>query len=403
MNRKTWLAAGAAGVGAVALMAWAFAPRAVEVELATAVRGRFETAIEEDGKTRLLDRYVVSAPLAGQVSRLRLREGDTVAVGDVVAVITPALSPMLDERSLREQQLRVQTALAQVARTATRIDAASVVLLQARNDVRRSEQLAAEGFVSPTRLDSDRLAALAARKDVDTAEQDRRVAEHEVAQARAALMAVQRPGPAGARSFELRSPVAGRVLRIAQSSEGVLPLGSPVIEIGDTQALEVVAELLTTDALQARPGSPVVIDRWGGAAPLQGRVRRVEPSAFTKVSALGVEEQRVKVVIDIVSPPADWSALGDGFRVGARIQTMVVDGVVTVPASAVFPVAQGGGPGGMAVFSVEQGRARLRPVTLGGRNGAQAWIREGLQPGASVVIYPPAAVRDAVRVSARRV
>jgi HlyD family secretion protein len=405
MKMKTWVLIGAGMALMLALFAWAFAPRPVEVEVATASQGAFETTVDEDGKTRLRDRYVVSAPLAGELTRVDLREGDTVAAGDVVAVMLPALSPMLDERSLREQQVRVRTAEAQVQRAATRIESAAVALQQAKNDVKHSEQLAGQGFVSLTKLDNDRLAALAAQKDLDTAVQDRRVAEHEVAQAQAALLAVRRTDPGASRSFALRSPVAGRVLRVAQTSETVVPLGTPLLELGDTRQLEIVAELLTTDALQTHPGSRVVIERWGGRGALEGRVRLVEPSAFTKVSALGVEEQRVKVVIAITSPPADWAALGDGYRVGVRIVTLSMATAVKVPVSAVFPVAQGEGEGGsgMAVFCVEDGRARLRPVKVGARNGSHAWVQQGLQPGTTVVVYPPASVKDGVRVSARTV
>jgi HlyD family secretion protein len=189
-------------------------------------------------------------------------------------------------------------------------------LQQAQNEQQRTEQLAGQGFIAPTKLDTDRLAALAAQKELDAAVEERHVAGHEVDQARAALIAVRSPDRG--RRFVLRSPTAGRVLRVAQPSETTVALGTPIIEVGDTQALEVVAELLTTDALQAQPGSRVVIERWGGSGLLEGRVRRVEPAAFTKVSALGVEEQRVNVR-STSRRHRPWRALGDGFRVGVRI------------------------------------------------------------------------------------
>jgi HlyD family secretion protein len=193
------------------------------------------------------------------------------------------------------------------------------------------------------------------------------------------------------------------VLRVAQPSEASVPLGAPLLELGDTQRLEVVAELLTADALQAKPGSRVVIERWGGAE-LQGQVRLVEPAAFTKVSALGVEEQRVKVLIDITSPGEQWRALGDGYRVGVRVVTLVRDDAVKVPVSAVFPLPdRDDGPGGMAVFELRDRRAHLTPVGIGARNGTDAWVREGLAPGASVIVYPPSSVRDGTRVEVRSV
>jgi HlyD family secretion protein len=399
MKRKTWAWTAAAGMAAALLLAWAFAPQPVPVETATVTQGRFEAYIEEDGRTRVRDRYVVSAPLAGVLQRIALREGDAVQPGDVLALLTPVLPVLQDERTLREQQARLDMALAVRERAAARVARAQVGLQQARNEAARSQELVRQGFVSLSRFDNDRLALQAAQQDVETAEQDRHVAEHDVAQARAALSAVQR-GPAGAgRAFELRAPVAGRVLRVAQPSETTVAAGTPLLELGDTARMEVVAELLTTDALQAVPGSRVRLERWGGPGVLEGRVRLVEPAAFTKVSALGVEEQRVRVLMDIDSDPAAWRALGDGYRVAVRIVTLSEDAALQVPVGAVFPVED---EGVMAVYRLEGGRARLQPVEVAARNGAQAWIRSGLQPGQDVVIYPSAAVRDGARVQRRK-
>lgn len=397
--KKTTLAVVAGAVlAAGALLAWAFAPRPLAVETAVARQGRFEAAIEEDGRTRLRERYVVSAPLSGRVQRIALREGDAVAAGAVVALLEPALSPLVDERTLREQEAQLQIAQATVQRADARLERARVARQQAANEALRSEQLAQQGFLAPTRLDADRLALAAAQKELEAAAGDRRVAAHGVEQARAALGAVRQP--AAGRAFALRSPIAGSVLRVLQNSEASVALGTPLIELGDLADLEVVAELLTSDALQAVPGSRVSIERWGGPVPLQGRVRRVEPAAFTKVSALGVEEQRVKVLIDLEAPdraPPPWRLLGDGFRVTVRVITVVQDGALLVPVSAVFPVADDGS-GGMAVFVVQEGRAQLQRVDVGGRNGNEAWLRGGLAAGARVVVYPPPALQPGARV-----
>jgi HlyD family secretion protein len=398
MNKSSWIGGGAAAVVAVGLVAWAFAPRPVDVEVATATRGHFEATIDEDGKTRLRDRYLVSAPLAGVVTRITLREGDTVQAGDPVATLTPVLSPLLDERTLREQQVRVDIAQASVQRADARIERARVALQQARNEVSRSEQLATQGYVAPTKLDTDRLAALAAQKELEAAIQDRHVTVHEVEEARAAVAAVTRPREA--RAFVLRAPVSGRVLRVAQTSEASVALGTALVELGDVSRMEIVAELLTTDALQARPGSVVRIERWGGDGALEGRVRLVEPEAFTKVSALGVEEQRVRVLIDLTSPPDRWQALGDGYRVSVRIVNQSQDQALKVPVSAVFPRSD---TAGAAVFVLDHGRARITAVDVAERNGADAWIRQGLQPGAVVIVYPPSTVRDGTSVRPRRV
>ena len=273
-------------------------------------------------------------------------------------------------------------------------------LQQARNELLRSEQLSRQGFVSSTKLDNDRLAVQGAQQELEAAQQERHVALHDVEQARAALLAVQgASGASGSRSFGVRAPVGGHVLRVHQSSETTVALGTPLLELGDTRQLEVVAELLTTDALQARPGSRVVIERWGGPGTLDGRVRRIEPGAFTKISALGVEEQRVRVLIDLTSPPERWAALGDGYRVGVRIVTQDAEQAVQVPVSAVFPRPDA--EGAMAVFVLDGRRARLQPVELAARNGTQAWIKSGLKPGTEVIVYPGAAVADGVRVQRR--
>ena len=405
MKKRTWIYVVVAGVAAVVLLGWAFAPRPLEVEVARVTQGHFETTIDEDAKTRLRDRYIVSAPLSGRLGRIGLREGDAVTTDALVATLTPVLPAMQDDRTLREQQLRVEITEAQARRAVARAEGAKVALLQAGNELRRSEQLAKQGFIAPTKLEADRLGALAAQKELDAAEQERHVAGHEVEQAQAALMAVRGSGLSGSRGFAVRAPIAGRILRIAQASETVVTLGTPLLEVGDTRSLEVVVELLTSDALQAVPGARVLIERWGGSAPLEGRVRLVEPSAFTKVSALGVEEQRVKVLIDITSPSAQWAALGDGFRVGVRIVTMAVDNAVKVPASAIFPLPQGldDAVAGMGAFVVADGVARLVSVEIGARSATDAWVRRGLAPGATVIVYPPPALKDGVRVRQRSV
>ena len=403
MKRSTLLYSAIGTLAAAALLAWAFAPRPVQVEAASASLGRFEAGIDEDGKTRVLDRYVVSAPLSGRLARIALREGDAVKAGGVVATLAPLLAPMLDERALREQVARVDAAQAQVALAAAQAERARVALAQARSELARSEKLAPQGYIAEARLDADRLAEQAAQRELDAAQQQRTVAAYGLELARAALNVVRQGPGTGARAFALRAPVAGRVLRVHQTSEGMVGLGTPLLELGDTARMEIVAELLTTDALRIPPGAAVRIERWGGAGTLDGRVRLVEPGAFTKVSALGVEEQRVKVLIDITSPRAQWAALGDAYRVSVRVVTLALEQALRVPVSAVFPLPADAGQQGMAVFTLEAGRAKLTPVDVGARNGTDAWIKSGLQPGAKVIVYPPIGVADGVRVKERKV
>lgn len=420
MKRNTWITTAALAVAGIAVLVWVFSPRPVSVELAPVTQERFETTIDEDGKTRLADRFVISAPLTGRLARITLREGDPVGADLTVATLTPVLPALQDERTLRELRARVQATEDNVQRAALRAERAKVALTQAQNEARRSQQLAQQGFIAPTKVESDELGQLAAQRELQTADAERRMAGHELEQARAALSAMQPGASATQRSFAVRSPVAGRVLRVLQSSEATVALGTPLLELGDTVRLEVVAELLTTDALAALPGSRVRIERWGGPTILEGRVRAVEPAAFTKVSALGVEEQRVRVLIDLTSPREQWQALGDGFRVSVSIITLTQPDAVVVPVSAVFPLPQTALQGSdadladangsaaqpapqHAVFVADKGRARQVPVVLGGRNGSTAWIRSGLTPGQQVIVYPPAAVREGLRVSERKV
>jgi HlyD family secretion protein len=402
---RSRIAVGLAAVAAVAAIAWAFAPRPIEVEVANVTQGHFESAIEEDGKTRLRDRFVVAAPLTGVLSRVTLREGDAVEAGAVVATLQPVLPPLQDQRTLRELRARLAAARALADRAQAQKGAAEIDLARARSELKRSEELARGGFISEFKLDNDQLVVQTAQKNLESASNARRVADYEVDQALAALAAVEHGVPGA--SFALRAPVSGRVVRVAQTSETPLAAGAPVLEIGDTRRLEIVAELLTTEALQAQAGAPVVIDRWGGPRVLSGHVRAVEPGAFTKVSALGVEEQRVRVLIDIDSPPEQWQALGDGYRVTVRVITQALDNVTLVPASALFPLpANGKGesaevPNAMAMFTLEQGRARLRPVEVAARNSNVAWVRNGAHAGETVIVYAPSSVHDGARVKAR--
>ncbi|MBC5763924.1 HlyD family efflux transporter periplasmic adaptor subunit [Ramlibacter sp. GTP1] len=392
LNPRNALAA-AGIVAAVGALAWAFAPRPVDVEAAVVERGRFEQSIEEDGRTRLVDRYTVSAPVAARVARITLREGDTVAAGAPVAVLTPVMSAMVDERSAREAAARLKAAEANIALAAARTERARVALEEARLELQRTEKLAREGYLSASRLDIARLAEAGARREVDAAAAQRDVAAQERAQAAAVLQPV---GAAPGQPILVRSPVAGVVLRVPAQSEGTVAAGTALLDVGDPSRLEVVAQLLTTDAVQAKPGTRVAVERWGGP-PLAGRVRRVEPAAFTKVSALGVEEQRVNVLVELGEAPAQWQSVGDGFRVTVRVITASADDAVLVPVGALFP----DDGGGMAVYRLEGSRARLRPVDVAGRNANVAWVRGGLAAGDRVAVYPPPALADGNRVNVR--
>ena len=420
MTRKTalWLLAGVLGVGA--LLAWAFAPRAVAVEVANVVAGPFEAGIDEEARTRLRERYVVSAPLAGRWLRPRLREGDAVRAGDVLGDLEPLLPTMLDARARREQQARVQAAAAGLEAARARVQQSRVGLERAQADLARSESLVQQGFVSQAKAEADRLARGAASAELQAALEGERAAGFELELVRAALAAGSSGAAEAGARVALRAPVSGRVLKLMAASEATVAAGTPLLELGDVGGLEVVAELLTTDALQVRPGSAVRIDRWGGPQRLDGVVRQVEPGAFTKVSALGVEEQRVRVIIELRSPSAQWAGLGDGYRVAVRVVTRSAAEAVQVPVGAVFPRPAGlraddGCPlptagasagldnGCVAAFVVAGGRAQLRAVRLEARETRMAWVRSGLAAGEQVIVYPPPAVEAGARVAVRTV
>ncbi len=400
-----------------AVMVWAFSPRPLEVETEALRRGRFERSVEDDGWTRVRDRYVVSAPLAGQLARITLREGDTVQRGDVIAWLRPASPTLLDERSVRTQHERIRALDAQERAADAVLKSAQTALQQAEADARRSEQLHARGFIAAAQRDATQLALGLREQAHARAAHEAEAARH----ARAEAQAMLRPasGSDARAAWPVRAPVSGRVLRLPQQSEAVVAVGAPLIEIGDPAQLEVIADLLTEDAAQVREGMAAQLLNWGSRAahvPLAARVRRIEPSAFTKVSALGVEEQRVNVVLDLVSPPAQWQALGDRFRVDVRIPVQAADDALMVPVGALFPQR-----GRDAMFVLREDRAVLTEVEVIARNGREAWLKsEGkkprqdpqqgkpqnrqppLPPGTEVIVYPPPSLRDGDSVTRLR-
>jgi HlyD family secretion protein len=389
------------GIGLLAVLALvvvSFLPQPVPVDVAPVTQGRFEQTVDEDGKTRVRERYVVSAPLSGRVLRIELKEGDTIDARGLLAVMVPAAPALLDVRTEQELKERLAAAEDESRRTKAVVLRAKAALKQARIDFDRSRELAREQLVPEAQLERDELTVTLRRRDVEAAEFEDNVAGHQVEVARAALLRVRKgidPGSAPDR-LEIRSPVAGRVLRVLQESESVVALGAPLLEIADPQDLEVVVDVLTTDAVQVAPGMPVRIERYGAGEPLEGRARLIEPSGFTKISALGVEEQRVNVVVDLVSPPEQWRTLGDGYRVEARIIVREEPDAVKVPAGAVFREGDQS-----TVFVLDGGKARKRTVEVGHRNGVEATIAKGLEVGEQVIVYPSDAVKDGARVTLR--
>lgn len=394
---KNKLALGVGGVTILSLLVWAFVPRATEVELATVSQGRFERTVQEDGKTRLRDRYVVSTPLSGRVARITLKQGDTVERDAPVATLWPQAPALLDQRTREEQAERIGAMEASVARAKANVARARAALEQARAELKRSEMLAQQGFVSPNQNETGRLTVNLRERELESAQQEMEAARHELDQSRVALRQYASGSDAAQqRPWQIKAPVSGQVLKVQQQSEGMVPAGTPLLELGDPTQLEVVVDILTEDAAQITPGTPVQLTGWGGPETLEGSVRLIEPAAFTKVSALGVEEQRVNAVIDIRSAPEKWRALGDGFKMDVRVLVQVVENAVKVPVSALFPVGARS-----ALFVLEAGRARQREVEVAARNGTEAWVKSGLTPGTSVIVYPPTTLQDGSRVTSR--
>lgn len=395
MKKKAMI--GAVVLLVLALLVWAFMPTPREIEIATVTQGRFERSVQEDGKTRLRDRYVVSTPLAGRVARINLKQGDTVQRGATVATLWPVSPALLDERARAEQVARVGAMQASVARTQANQGRAGAALDNARAELKRSEILAQQGFVSPNQNETGRLNVRLREKELESARQEEDAARHELDQSRIALKQFSQTTQDGQqRAYAVKAPVSGKVLKVPQQSEGVMAAGTPLMELGDPTQLEVVVDLLTEDAAQIKPGTLVQLANWGGPDVLEGTVRLIEPAAFTKVSALGVEEQRVNAIVDITSAPDKWQTLSDGFKVDVRVLVQVVENAVKVPVSALFPVGARS-----ALFVLDQGHARLREIEVAARNGIEAWIKSGLTPGTQVIVYPDTKLKDGDRVKAR--
>jgi HlyD family secretion protein len=381
-------------LAAAALAAFALRPKPVAVDIARVAPGRLVVAIEETGVTRVKDRFQVSAPLTGSMTRVGLEPGDFVHEGDVLTSIAPAQSPLLDERTRAQAEARVGAASSALGQANTQIARARLALRQAQQDLERVRALTASGTYSTQALDDAVFAAQLKSEELASAEFAAKVATEELRSARATLA---RPGGegGGARASVL-APVSGQVLRVHQQSAGVVQAGTPLLEIGNPDSIEVVVDLLTTDAVRVEPGTPVVITRWGGEHDLNGRVRRVEPSGFTRPSALGVDEQRVNVVVALTEPRARFAELVDGYRVEARIVLWSNDGVLKIPLGATFRHGDS-----WAAFALVDGHARLTRIELGHRGESEAEVVGGLRAGSLVAVHPNDAVADGVRVAPR--
>lgn len=373
-----------------AALGWAFWPRPVAVELATITRRNLTQTVEEEGKARIREVYTVSAPITGQTLRIDLHAGDTVEKGQTIVSIRPAAPGLLDARLRRVAEAAAAAASAGVDLAMAEVKQADAELAFLRTELARTEQLAAKGNISESARDKARLAVETGVAALDSAKASLSVRRRDLERAQAAL--IETGNSEGPCCTDLKAPVAGRVLRVLAESEQVVQPGAPLVQIGDPADLEIAADILSREAVEIRPGAEAVIGGWGGP-PLPARVSRVEPSATTKVSALGIEEQRVAVVLELTGPTMP-PGLGDGFRVIVRITVWQGNDVIAVPVAALFRDG-----GDWAVYRVDNGRARRQHVTLGRRNDEFAEVTSGLDVDDSVVLHPSDQLSDGVRIS----
>ena len=399
MRWQRWLALVLLLSLVVLAVLYGFMPQPVLVETAVAERKQLRVTLEAEGKTRVKDRYVISAPVAGVARRIQLDVGDPVSQGQIVAWLEPLHSQVLDPRSRAEAQARLAAAEAQLRMAQEDAQAASAAAEYARADLARLQRLRGAGVVSQESLDQAATEARRADARERSAQSAVEVARFGLEAARSALKFSAASTPAADEPVEqvtLKSPINGQVLAVQQRSEFVVEPGRVLLEIGDPRQLEVEIEVLSADAVQIAPGGKVLFERWGGSDVLHGAVRTIEPVAYTKISALGVEEQRVRVIADFVSPREQWERLGDGYRVEATFILWQGEDILQIPTAALLRHN-----GGWAVYIVADDSARLRPVELGQRAGLIVQITEGLSAGTQVITHPGDAVSDGTPVQTR--
>lgn len=383
------------GLLLLAIVAWGLVPKPVIVETGVAARGPLTVRVSEEGKTRVRNRYVVAAPVAGKMRRVPLKPGDEVVAGQTVLTsIEPVAAPLLDPRARAQAEAVVSMQEASQKRALESLDASKSALKIADADRDRFRAVTKSGIVSES--DRDRVEGEASMRaaEVRAAEFSLQVIDYELAQARAAL---ERPDALTAGNLmEVKSPVSGRVLNVMQESETVVTPGTRILEIGDPADIEIEAEILSRDAVTIRSGDSVQVEQWGGENPLNGRVRRVEPAAFTKVSALGVEEQRVIVLSDLVEVPEPAKSLGDRYRVEVRVATWHSEDVLVVPAGSLFREGNA-----WKTYVFRDGTAKLTPIEAGHSDGRFTEIISGISAGDEVLLHPPDTVKDGTTVTKR--
>lgn len=383
-------------IGLIAFVANGLKPKPVPVELAPVSRGPLTVSIVEEGKTRVRDRYLITAPVSGNMQRVRLKAGDELKAGEtLITVIEPATAPLLDARARAQAEARVSAAGAARSQAEQALEVTRTAAQFAKAGWERVKSNLAQGSISVTDRDQIEREALMREREVRAGEFALKVADFDLEQARVALLQLTQPSSQG-QGIEVKSPVNGRVLKVQQESAGLVTAGTALMEVGDPGDLEIESEILSRDAVAIRPGADVWVDQWGGETPLKGRVRRIEPAAFTKVSALGVEEQRVIVLSDLETLPEKAKALGDRYRVEVRVAIWSEDDVLLVPSGALFREGRE-----WKTFVYQAGKASKKAIETGRTDGKMTQVLKGLEAGDEVLMHPPDVVTDGTEVTPR--
>ena len=388
MNKRSHFVAVFVGAIVIVLVAWAFVPKPIKVERGRVERGGLLVTVNEEAETRVHDRFEIAAPVTGRLRRIELHAADPVERGQLLAQIEPL---PLDPRERAELLARVESTQASQREAEATVERIRTDYEQARRNRERASRLAATGVISREELEFAETAEANGNNALEAAKFRARAAAYEVQVAKAGLVALAVGHGDKPRIITLRSPIRGHVLRLLQQSERVVNAGTPILQVGYPSQLEIVSDVLSTEAVKVKPGDPVLVENWGGDRVLRAKVRTVESSGFTKISALGVEEQRVNVVMDFVDSP---TKLGDGYRADVRIIVWEGVDVLKLPASALFRRGQG-----WSVLVVENGRARARIVEIGHRNALEAEVIKGVGEGVEVILHPGNQVSEGTRVS----
>jgi len=395
INVKT-VGYGTFGVLVLAMIVLSFMPEPILQDFATAEVADIEVTVHSEGKTRVREDYIVSAPFASRMLRLEIEPGDEVIAGQtVIAVMEPADASFLDARSRAEAEARVSAAKAALEVAASMLEQRSAELVFAESERARADGLIQGNTISSSAKEAYELAVNRATAAYAAAKSAQSVAKYELEIAEAALLSPAERS-ANASIVEVKAPVSGVVLRLYHESEGIVRAGQPLVSLGNRNDLEIVTDMLSIDAVKVSVGDRVIIDHWGGTHKLGGKIRLIEPSGFTKISALGIEEQRVNVLVDLIGDPGTWQALGDGYRVEVFCVYDEVKNALSVPVSALFRDNEA-----WSVFLVQDGKAVLTTVAVGKRNGTKAQILSGVAAGDIVIAHPSNDVANGTSVRPR--